>query len=160
MRRISDYSFILTFIWLGFILAISFLEAPVKFTTPSLTLAVGLDVGRNVFSALNKVELSFAIVTIILSLFSRLQIKILVFLSLIAVILIAQTFWLLPELSLRVDYYLNGQTPPPSNSHIFYIIAEAIKVILLFLLGWFQIKNITTNYFLNISRDKTFTPGL
>lgn len=41
--------------WFGYTLAINLMEAPVKFQAPSLTRAVGLDVGRHVFSALNKV---------------------------------------------------------------------------------------------------------
>src|SRR3712207_7116586 len=55
----SSLAFIITFIWVGFLAAISFMEAPVKFTAPSLTLAVGLDVGRHVFAVLNKVEWVF-----------------------------------------------------------------------------------------------------
>lgn len=159
MRRLGEYSFIISFVWLGFVLAISFMEAPVKFSTPSLTLPVGLDVGRHVFFALNKVELVFLAVTILLFFFSRIQFAVLIFCFLLAVILLLQTFWLLPQLSARVDIYLRGDIPAESNIHIIYIVMDAIKVILIFLLGWFQIKNLTKNYFLNISRDKSFIPG-
>jgi len=40
--------------WLGMILGISFLEAPLKFQAPNMTLVLGLGVGKLVFSALNK----------------------------------------------------------------------------------------------------------
>jgi hypothetical protein len=43
----------LTFVWLGMVLAISFLEAPLKFRAPGVTLPVGLGIGRLVFRALN-----------------------------------------------------------------------------------------------------------
>jgi hypothetical protein len=43
------------FIWAGMLSGRSFLEAPVKFTAPSITLAIGLDVGRHVFAVFNKV---------------------------------------------------------------------------------------------------------
>ena len=44
------------FIWLGFVGAISFMEAWIKFQAPGVTLPVGLGIGRLVFAALNKVE--------------------------------------------------------------------------------------------------------
>jgi hypothetical protein len=43
-------------VWLGMVLAISFLEAPLKFRAPGVTLALGLGIGRVVFAALNRVE--------------------------------------------------------------------------------------------------------
>lgn len=52
------------FTWLGMVLAISFLEAPLKFRAPGLTVAVGLGIGRIVFRALNTVELVLAAVII------------------------------------------------------------------------------------------------
>ena len=42
-----------TFVWLGMVLAISFLEAPLKFRAPHVTLPIGLGIGRLVFRALN-----------------------------------------------------------------------------------------------------------
>ena len=42
-----------TLIWLGMVLAISFLEAPLKFRAEGLELRVGLAIGRIVFRALN-----------------------------------------------------------------------------------------------------------
>ena len=52
----------LTFVWLGMVLAISFLEAPLKFRAPNVTLQIGLGIGRLVFRALNTVEVGFALV--------------------------------------------------------------------------------------------------
>ncbi len=49
------------FVWLGMVLAISFLEAPLKFRAPNVTLQIGLGIGRLVFRALNTVEACFAI---------------------------------------------------------------------------------------------------
>ncbi|KAG9325782.1 hypothetical protein KVV02_005706 [Mortierella alpina] len=47
-------------LWLGANLAISFLEAPVKFLAPTPARRGLIDVGRHVFSALNKVEVALA----------------------------------------------------------------------------------------------------
>ena len=46
----------IAFIWAGFVCAISFMEAWLKFRAPGVTLPVGLSIGRLIFSALNKVE--------------------------------------------------------------------------------------------------------
>ena len=50
------------FVWLGMVLAISFVEAPLKFRAPGVTLKVGLGIGRLVFRALNVFEYVFAAV--------------------------------------------------------------------------------------------------
>ena len=51
-----------TFVWLGMVTAISFLEAPLKFRAPGVTLPIGLGIGRLVFRALNIAELTLAVV--------------------------------------------------------------------------------------------------
>lgn len=48
------------FTWLGMVLAISFLEAPLKFRAPGITVPLGVGIGRLVFRALNIVEAVFA----------------------------------------------------------------------------------------------------
>jgi len=45
-----------TFVWLGMVVAISFLEAPLKSRAPDVTLRIGLGIGRLVFRALNTAE--------------------------------------------------------------------------------------------------------
>jgi len=47
-------------VWSSFVLAISFLEAWVKFKAPFLRPYIAVDVGRHVFAALNAAELAFA----------------------------------------------------------------------------------------------------
>ena len=51
----------LMFVWLGMVLAISFLEAPLKFRAPGVTLQIGLGIGRLVFRALNSAEVLLAV---------------------------------------------------------------------------------------------------
>lgn len=50
--------------WLGMVLAISFLEAPLKFRAPGITVPLGLGIGRLVFRALNAVEIVLATVVV------------------------------------------------------------------------------------------------
>ena len=131
------------FIWFGMIGAISFMEAPLKFQAPNITLALGLGIGRLIFFVLNKIEIVFAVLMII----SFVKIKPkgrfpLISFSIIAVILFLETVWLLPVLDARATDVINGTAAPFSNSHLFYIFFDAIKFILLFALG----ASITKNY--------------
>ena len=43
-----------SFLWIGFICAISFMETRLKFRAPGVTLPIGLSIGKLVFRALNK----------------------------------------------------------------------------------------------------------
>jgi len=54
-------SLIATFLWIGFVGAISFMEAWLKFRAEGITMPLGLSIGRLVFDALNKVEWVLAI---------------------------------------------------------------------------------------------------
>src|SRR5699024_10868261 len=56
---------ILPAIWIGLIIGISFIEAPLKFTAPGITIPLGLGIGRRVFLAMNIVEVVLAIVLLI-----------------------------------------------------------------------------------------------
>ena len=48
--------FFIATLWIGFLLAISFMEAWVKFKAPLLQRHIAVDVGRHIFEALNVVE--------------------------------------------------------------------------------------------------------
>lgn len=130
------------FIWIGFVSAISFMEAWLKFTAPGITLPLGLGIGRIVFNALNNVEWVLAFI-IFLNLFFRSNSfyrNVNVIFSLIVIILLLQTFWLLPMLDNRAELYMQGKEVPASNIHFYYIWMEVIKVIALFSIGFFQFK--------------------
>src|SRR5690606_37301219 len=53
------------FAWLGIVIAISFIEAPLKFRAPGVTLQIGLGIGRLVFRAVNSVEVVLAVAAIV-----------------------------------------------------------------------------------------------
>lgn len=128
---------ICTFIWLGFICAISFLEAWLKFKAPGVTLPIGLGIGRLVFAALNKTEWVFAI-SILIGVYTKpsiTEINIKAPFLITVLILLSQTIWLLPALDARAEMYINNQTVAPSNLHIYYVFAEIIKVFCLFYFG-------------------------
>lgn len=128
------------FLWAGMILGIPFLETPVKFTVPSVTLPIGLDIGRHVFGAFNKVEIALALLVCGLVFASRVGRAVQVSLALVSVIVALQSVWLLPLLDARVGFILNGQTPPPAPHHILYFALEVIKVACLLAAGFFVLK--------------------
>jgi hypothetical protein len=129
-------------IWLGMVLGISFLEAPVKFMPPSVTLEIGLDIGRYVFRAFNKVECVFALVIAILLIIIRKKNLSMVPIGLAWLSLALQTAWLLPFLETRTEVIIQGQTPAPSVSHTIYVVLEVIKAVSLAVYGfWIVLKS-------------------
>lgn len=124
------------FVWFGMIGAISFMEAPLKFTAPNITLALGLGIGRIVFQTLNKIEIFLALLMLV-SLFAshpKNKFPVLAF-GAIFILLILETVWLLPVLDARAEIIIGGGTPPESNLHLVYIVFDAAKFLLLFALG-------------------------
>src|SRR5215207_3052654 len=92
------------FIWFGMIGAISFMEAPLKFQAPGITLPLGLSVGRLIFFALNKIEIVLAVIFILSLIGSRaIGRAAIVSFACIILILITETVWLLPVLDVRAE---------------------------------------------------------
>jgi len=120
--------------WIGMICAIG-MESIVKFSTPTLTKAVGFDVGRTVFSAFNKVQAVMLALLVAGAIFGALTTLDKAIIAVIAVILLLQVFWLFPELSQRVDMILSGIKPPPTYKHGLYGLLEMGKLLLLAGLG-------------------------
>jgi len=118
------------YLWIGFVCAISFMEAWLKFQAPGIDLALGLGIGQLVFSALNKVEGVLGIIIIISIFYYRnleLNARILFFLIPV-IILLLQTTWLLPTLDHRANQIIAGKTPQSDNLHFWYVAYEIIKV--------------------------------
>lgn len=140
MKKIYNYSFILVFIWIGFLVAISFMEAPLKFQAPSVTTAVGVEIGRIVFNALNKVEIVFSIFLIIqIKHFIRLDKKLFYALLFLFTIVGIQSFYLLPILDNYAELVINGGESPSNIEHIMYVFFEVTKLFLLIYIGYKQL---------------------
>jgi len=117
----------LTFVWLGMVLAISFLEAPLKFRAPDVTLRIGLGIGRLVFRALNATEAILA-VAIVVALVVSPSVRNIVAPAVAIAVLAAQLLLVRPRLTRRSNTVLAGQDPPHSHDHHTYVALEAIKV--------------------------------
>jgi hypothetical protein len=125
----------LTFVWLGMVLAISFLEAPLKFRAPDVTLQVGLGIGRLVFRALNTVEVCFALVILALVISGPASARIAAAYGLALAALAVQLIAVRPRLTRRSDLVLAGLDAPRSRVHYGYIGLETVKAIALVAAG-------------------------
>jgi len=136
---------ICTFLWIGFVCAISFMEAWLKFRAPGIRVPLGLGIGRLVFNALNKVELVFALIVIINIFYNTSEILKWqnLFFAFPVILLLIQTFWLLPALDARAELHIQGQIVPPSNLHFYYVGLEFVKVASLTFFGLTLLKNTT-----------------
>lgn len=126
---------LVSLLWVGMILGLSFLEAPVKFTAPSLTLAVGLDVGRHVFGAFQKCQVALWLWAVGMAIFSRPGNRVWSLVALAGVCLLLQVFWLYPAMDARVTLIIAGTTPPSAAYHLLYIGLEVVKALLLLGVG-------------------------
>ncbi|MCT4699911.1 MULTISPECIES: hypothetical protein [Tenacibaculum] len=133
---------IITFIWIGFIGAISFMESWLKFQAPNITTKLGLGIGKLVFGALNILEVAFTLIITSIILLSKKQQISYVFLIVVFVVAL-QTFWMLPTLNERAELIIKDIQVPKSKLHFLYVLAEVIKVSCLFFFGINQFKKLT-----------------
>ena len=124
-----------TFVWLGMVLAISFLEAPLKFRAPHVTLQIGLGIGRLVFRALNTVEVGFALVILAIVLAGPTPLRVTAAFGVALAMLAIQLIAVRPRLTRRSDLVLAGLDAPRSHGHYVYVGLEAVKVIALIATG-------------------------
>jgi hypothetical protein len=127
------------FIWLGMVAAISFLEAPLKFRAPGVTLAIGLGIGRRVFRALNTVEAILAVVVVVALIVDTPPCGAVVGAALAVLALLGQLLAVRPRLTRRSDAVLADTTgvvaSTRSRAHYGYLVLEVVKVGGLFLGG-------------------------
>jgi hypothetical protein len=135
----------ITFIWIGMVLGISFLEAPLKFTAPGITTKLGVGIGQVVFQALNKVELILSVITITTLIAVSTSKAVWIWYGAAILILQIQTWYLLPVLDARVESILSGNMPPQSYHHVVFIVLELFKILTLLAAGFAFMKPRLTN---------------
>jgi hypothetical protein len=124
-----------TFVWLGMVLAISFLEAPLKFRAPEVTLRIGLGIGRLVFGALNIVEAVFAAMLVVCVIIAPAAVWMMTSALVAVAILGAQLVLVRPRLARRTNRILSGAQAPRSRGHLVYVALETGKCIMLIIAG-------------------------
>ncbi|WP_280413891.1 hypothetical protein [Nocardia carnea] len=132
MKSVAQHlMWFLPMLWLGMVLAISFLETPLKFRAPGVTTALGLGIGRIVFRALNTVESVLAVLLLAAAVVLGPPGGVWVWLGLAVGILLVQVAAVRPPLSRRSDRVLAGEELPRSTAHYWYIGLEVAKVVVL-----------------------------
>ncbi|PRI16819.1 hypothetical protein [Mycobacterium shigaense] len=139
MSTASAIAVAVTFVWLGMVLAISFLEAPLKFRAPNVTLQIGLGIGRLVFRALNTVEVVFALVLLAIVVAGPTPARSAVAFAVAFAALAFQLIVVRPRLTRRSDMVLAGTEGPRSRAHYAYIGLEVVKVGALIAAGILQL---------------------
>jgi hypothetical protein len=123
-------------LWLGMVLAISFLEAPLKFRAPGVDLRTGLAIGRLVFRALNVTEAVWAAVIVLALIIQAPPSAFGTAGGIVVVAVLAVQLGVVrPRLNRRSDQVLAGADVPRSSGHHVYIVLETVKVIGLVVLG-------------------------
>jgi hypothetical protein len=123
------------FVWLGMVVAISFLEAPLKFRAPGVSEQIGLGIGRLVFAALNRVEIVLLLAVAGALLAGPRPAPVLVAASVTAALLAVQLAVVRPVLTRRSNRVLAGEELPRSRAHLYYVALELSKAIALVALG-------------------------
>ena len=138
-QRSQEIRGIAAIFWLDCFMAISFMEAPLKFTAPGITVAQGVQIGRVVFSVLNKCEWAFLLLIVITCFVDRPRTPVLYFIIIAGIILLAETVWLLPQLDIRATQYISGHQLQGKDIHWIYILLDIVKIPLLFMIGWQEV---------------------
>ncbi len=117
----------------GMFITISFLETPMKFQVPGITLPTALGLGKIMFGLSSKIQWGFLLVILILMSVSRKNYTKIDFIILIILfsILAIEQFWLLPILDSRVDLLSSGKSLSPTPLHDYFIYAETAKALML-----------------------------
>ncbi len=124
-----------TFLWLGMVLAISFLEAPLKFRAPGVTVPIGLGIGRLVFRALNAAEVLFAVAVLCAIAADPPPTRAVVVTAVAVAALLLQLVLVRPSLTRRSEAVLAGGEAPRSHAHHAYIALETVKTLALIVGG-------------------------
>lgn len=120
-------------IWLGLIIGISFIEAPLKFQAPGITIPLGLGIGRLVFAAMNVVEIVLFLLLLAGSIRRAVDRAWWAVVGLAGFWLLVKTVAIRPGLSRRTDAVLAGDFEGGSLWHYAYIGVEGLLFLTLLL---------------------------
>lgn len=129
-RLLPLWRIIIPSVWIGMIIALSFIEPILKFQAPGITTPLGLGIGRLTFVAMAIAGWTLLIATTIVSLRHITRADI-VNLGLLWVVLATQTFIVRPPLTARSDIIIAGGDPGDSVLHYVYIGTEVALLVLL-----------------------------
>lgn len=140
------WQLVIPVVWIGMVFAISFIEAPLKFQAPGITIPLGLGVGRLVFTALNIAEGVLALALLVVSFRPRafrIPRNMGWWLWSIIGVLVVKVAVVRPPLNARTNLVLEGADPGQSPWHYVYIVLDVALLVLLTVFASKQGKRIT-----------------
>ncbi|MGK0721470.1 hypothetical protein [Leucobacter sp. W1478] len=136
--RLEMWRHALPVLWIGLIVAISFIEAPLKFQAEGITIPLGLGIGRLVFAALNITEAVLLVMLTIVTFWPRVarvsRDRMWWWLALTLVFLL-KVVVVRPPLNARTDLVLAGADPGQSLWHYVYIACDVVTLVLLLVIA-------------------------
>lgn len=117
----------------GVFVTVSFLETPMKFQVPGMTLPVALELGMMMFGISTKIQCVFLILIVAGMLVSRKKYTKtdFIIIAVLLAILLLEKFWMLPVLDDRAQLLSAGKPVLSSEMHNYFIYAESAKAIFL-----------------------------
>ena len=134
-RMLELWRVIVPTVWLGMIIALSFIEPILKFQAPGINTPLGLGIGRLTFVAMAISGWTLLVLTTLVSV-RRMTRADVINLALLWVILAVQTFVVRPPLTARSDIIIAGGDPGESNLHYVYIATDVVLLTLLVIWIW------------------------
>lgn len=123
---------ILPAVWIGLVVGLAFIETPLKFTAPGITVPLALGVGRIVFTALSVAGWILLVVIALVGLARPRETRSgWILIAGLAVVLVFESFVIRSQLAARTDIVIAGGDPGPSWLHYGYIVAELVLLALL-----------------------------
>ncbi len=136
--RLEMWRHALPVLWIGMIVAISFLEAPLKFQAEGITIPLGLGIGRLVFAALNITEAVLLVMLTVVTFWPRTarvdRSRMWWWLAL-ALVFVFKVVVVRPPLNARTDLVIAGADPGQSIWHYVYIASDVIQLVLLLVIA-------------------------
>jgi|SRR5680860_776073 len=117
------------------VLGISFLETPLKFRVPGVSVRIELGIGRMVFRTFNFVEVGFAAVLVAGVVADLPPTRVTVSVAVAVVVLVVQVALVRPVLARRSNRVLAGEDVPRSIAHYWYLGLEVAKLVALLTAG-------------------------
>jgi hypothetical protein len=125
----------LAFTWFGMVIAISFVETPLKFRAPGITVPLGLGIGRLVFKALNIAESALAVLLLVVLATGHGDGRGWIPALVATACLVTQMAVVRPALDRRAAAIIAGGEVAPSRLHLGYVALEVVKVLALVTAG-------------------------
>lgn len=126
----------LCFAWTGVAAGVTLIAIPAIFGAPGTDRADAIGVASALFASRDRVEIVMLVLLLVLVRASASK-RGLMFPALgVALIMVLQSAWLLPQLVERSAQIVSGITPDPSYAHAAYSLLEIAKVVLLLYLAF------------------------